>query len=173
MLLTYFITFFIILYRYPLRINLGMKMKIRKRWGKHVVHENQALVCVQTLRNTQNASSMFASACVLVAFFCFQQAQSLSNAGQTLTAIKFYVLGCDFCAAFIMFGLAIREADSCGYLAFAQIDSSDEGVLDGNISGDKHKSHKSKLNSAANELVISNKNTRGKFHNLLKKIHQN
>jgi hypothetical protein len=48
--LTYMTSYFVLLWRHPLRLNLGLKMAVRRRWAAHVVHDNQALIAVQTLR---------------------------------------------------------------------------------------------------------------------------
>lgn len=121
--ISYLVVFFAILWRHPLRLNLGLKMAVRRRWAAHVVRDNQAITAVQTLRNTQNAANVFASAAVIVAFFAFQQAANLSTSGQTLQAVKFYVLGATFVAGFLMFGISLRESEHCGYLSYASQDA--------------------------------------------------
>ncbi len=68
-------------------------------------------------RNSQNSANVFASASVVVAFFAFQQASSLS-AVLPLQSVKFYSLGCGFVAAFLSFGICSRDAEQCGYLSF-------------------------------------------------------
>jgi hypothetical protein len=120
LMVVYLGTFFVILLRHPLRVNLGLKMAIRRRWARHVVQDNQALTAVQTLRNSQNAAGVFASAAVIVAFFSFQQGSNLCTAGQALQGVKFYVLGATLVASFIVFGISIREAEQCGYLSYAK-----------------------------------------------------
>lgn len=112
--LLYMTVFFVLLIRHPLRLNVGLKMAVRKRWAHHVVADNQAIIAVQTLRNSQNAAGIFASASVVVAFFAFQQAQNLAGGTQQLQSAKFYVLGSVFVAAFLCFGLSVRENDQCG-----------------------------------------------------------
>jgi len=108
----YMATFFVVLCTHPLRLNLGIRMAIRRRWAAHVVEDNQAIIAVQTLRNTQNAAGVFASASVIVAFFAFQQGASLSGEGSTLQGFKFYCLGATLVGAFFVFGLCIREAEA-------------------------------------------------------------
>jgi uncharacterized membrane protein len=118
--LMYMTSYFVLLWRYPLRLNLGLKMAVRRRWAAHVVHDNQALIAVQTLRNSQLASGVFASAAVIVAFFAFQQGATLAGSGHSFQGIKFYCLGATLVAAFIVFGISIRESEQCGYLSFAK-----------------------------------------------------
>ncbi len=113
-------TYFVVLWHHPLRLNLGMKMAVRRRWAAHVVEDNQAIVAVQTLRNSQNAAAVFASAAVLVAFFAFQQGSTLVAAQSTLQGVKFYVLGATLVCAFFVFGISIREAEAVGYLCYAK-----------------------------------------------------
>ena len=120
--LSYMAIFFLILRIHPMRINLGLKMLLRRRWAKHCVRDNQALVAVQTLRNSQNASSVFCSASVIVAFFAFQQAVNLNSIGLSYQANKFYVLGASLVCAFLVFGISIRDAETCGYLCFNKTD---------------------------------------------------
>jgi uncharacterized membrane protein len=118
--LTYMTSYFVLLWRHPLRLNLGLKMAVRRRWAAHVVHDNQALIAVQTLRNSQLASGVFASAAVIVAFFALQQGATLASSGQSFQGVKFYCLGATLVAAFIVFGISIRESEQCGYLSFAK-----------------------------------------------------
>jgi uncharacterized membrane protein len=113
-------SYFVLLWRHPLRLNLGLKMAVRRRWAAHVVHDNQAIIAVQTLRNSQMASGVFASAAVIAAFFAFQQGANLATSGQSFQGIKFYCLGAILVAAFLVFGISIRESEQCGYLSFAQ-----------------------------------------------------
>lgn len=70
-----------LLYFHPLSLNLGIKIAIRRRWGRQVVQANEAIVAVQTLRNSINAAAVFASASLVVAFFAFQQVDCLCLAG--------------------------------------------------------------------------------------------
>jgi uncharacterized membrane protein len=66
------------------------------------------------------ASGVFASAAVIVAFFAFQQGATLAGSGHSFQGIKFYCLGATLVAAFIVFGISIRESEQCGYLSFAK-----------------------------------------------------
>jgi uncharacterized membrane protein len=70
--------------------------------------------------NSQLASGVFASAAVIVAFFAFQQGATLASSGQSFQGVKFYCLGATLVAAFIVFGISIRESEQCGYLSFAK-----------------------------------------------------
>ncbi len=116
----YMATFFVVLWRHPLRLNIGLKMAVRRRWGAHVVHGNQALIAVQTLRNTMTATGVFASAAIIVSFFAFQQGSTSTSNGLVLQGVKFYCLGATLVAAFLVFGISVREAENCGFLAFAE-----------------------------------------------------
>jgi uncharacterized membrane protein len=120
MFVGYMLTFFLVLWRHPLRLNLGVKMAVRRRWAVHVVEDNQAIIAVQTLRNTQNAAGVFASASVIVAFFAFQEGSTLSNSNQTFQGIKFFMLGATLVGAFFVFGISIREAEAVGYLSYSK-----------------------------------------------------
>src|SRR3990167_5863002 len=115
----YMASFFWILWRHPLRLNLGLKMAVRRRWAVHVVEDNQAIIAVQTLRNTQNAAGVFASAAVIIAFFAFQQGSSLTNSASSLQGVKFYCLGGTLVGAFFVFGICIREAEAIGFLGYS------------------------------------------------------
>lgn len=64
------------------------------------------------------AAGVFASAAVIIAFFAFQQGESLANTGSTLLGIKFYVLGCALVGGFLMFGVCIREAEQLAYFTY-------------------------------------------------------
>jgi len=118
--LGYMADFFCRLASHPLRSNLGLKMAARREWARHAIGDNQALVVIQTLRNTQNSAGVFASVAVVVAFFAFQQGATLSTAGSTLQASKFYCLGITFAAAFLAFGICIRDADTVEFLSYSQ-----------------------------------------------------
>jgi uncharacterized membrane protein len=108
-------------------------MHVRRLWAADVVRTNQSITAVQTLRNSQNSvcfccgsvslsltrtkANIFASASVIVAFFAFQQGSNLSVVAP-FQSTKFYVLGCAFVAAFLCFGMSVRDAEQCGYLSF-------------------------------------------------------
>ncbi len=115
----YVTTYFVVLWRTPLRVNLGLKMALRRRWGAQVVRANEALIAVQALRNTMSATAVFASAAIIVAFFAFQQGGASTASGLALQGVKFYCLGATLVAAFLVFGISVREAEHCGFLAYS------------------------------------------------------